>query len=70
MIRITLSIPEDTDKELENFAEREHVTKAEAMRRALALIKVSNQEAKKGRCLGVIDDRGDKPTVVAKLIGV
>lgn len=70
MVRVTLSIPEEVDKELEKFAEREHVTKAEAMRRALALIKVSNEQSKQGRELGVIQDSDGKLSVVAKLIGV
>lgn len=70
MVRVTLSIPAEIDKELEKFAEREHVTKSEAMRRALALIKVSNEQSQQGRELGVIQDKDGKLTVVAKLIGI
>jgi hypothetical protein len=70
MAKITLNVTDDVYEEIEAFARREGVTKTEAMRRILSLVKVSNREAKKGHSLGVITDEGGKPEVVAKLIGV
>jgi hypothetical protein len=69
-MRVTLTIPDDMDREIEAFAEREKVTKTEAMRRALALLKIANIEHGKGRSLGIVLDQNDKLTAIGKLIGV
>ncbi|PRY03783.1 ribbon-helix-helix protein, CopG family [Paraburkholderia sp. BL25I1N1] len=70
MAKLTLNVSDEVADEIEKFARREGVTKTEAMRRILSLVKVSNEESKKGRSLGVIQDHGGKLDVVAKLIGV
>ncbi|WP_233850457.1 hypothetical protein [Paraburkholderia sp. HD33-4] len=71
MAKLTLNVSDEVVTQIERFAEREGVTKTEAMRRILSLVKVSNEEASKGRSLGVIQDQADgKMAVVAKLIGV
>ena len=70
MAKLTLNVSDEVADEIEKFARREGVTKTEAMRRILSLVKVSNEEARKGRSLGVIWDHDGKLDVVAKLIGV
>ncbi|MGV7245532.1 ribbon-helix-helix protein, CopG family [Caballeronia sp. M23-90] len=70
MAKITLNVSDDVYDEIEKFADREGVSKTEAMRRILSLAKVSNEESRKGRSLGVIDDREGQMNVIAKLIGV
>jgi hypothetical protein len=69
-MRITLTIPEDIDREIEAFAERERIGKPEAMRRALNLLKIANQEHRRGRSLGIVLDEHDKLTAIGKLLGV
>ena len=69
-MRVTLTIPDDMDREIEAFAEREKISKSEALRRALALLKIANAEHSKGRSLGIIIDQNDKLTAIGKLIGV
>lgn len=70
MAKLTLNVSDEVSDEIEKFARREGVTKTEAMRRILSLVKVSNDEAKRDRSLGIIQDHGGKLEVVAKLIGV
>jgi hypothetical protein len=70
MAKLTLNVSDEVADEIEKFARREGVTKTEAMRRILSLVKVSNEESKKGRSLGVISDHDGRLDVVAKLIGV
>ncbi|MFX1675223.1 ribbon-helix-helix protein, CopG family [Paraburkholderia sp. A2WS-5] len=70
MAKLTLNVSDEVADEIEKFARREGVTKTEAMRRILSLVKVSNDEARKGRSLGVIMDHDGKLDVVAKIIGV
>ncbi|KVD26434.1 ribbon-helix-helix protein, CopG family [Burkholderia ubonensis] len=70
MQKLTLNVSDEVADEIEKFARREGVTKTEAMRRILSLVKVSNEEAKKGRSLGIIADQGGHLNVVAKLVGV
>ncbi|RQZ27475.1 ribbon-helix-helix protein, CopG family [Burkholderia sp. Bp9090] len=70
MQKLTLNVSDEVAEEIEKFARREGVTKTEAMRRILSLVKVSNEESKKGRSLGVIRDHDGKMDVIAKLIGV
>jgi hypothetical protein len=70
IVRVTLTIPEEMDNQIEEFARRERIGKPEAMRRALNLIKIANQEHEKGRSLGIVIDENNKLTAIGKLIGV
>ncbi len=69
-MRITLTIPEEMDAEIAQFARREGIGKPEAMRRMLNLVKVANREHEKGRSLGIVIDENNKLTAIGKLIGV
>ena len=69
-MRVTLTIPDEMDQEIQVFADREKIGKTEAMRRALALLKIANAEHVKGRSLGIVIDQNDKLTAIGKLIGV
>ncbi|WP_157658105.1 ribbon-helix-helix protein, CopG family [Burkholderia ubonensis] len=70
MSRISLTISEDANKEIEALAKRENITKAEAMRRALSLVKIANKAHKDNQSLALIREDGANFQVVAKLIGV
>ena len=70
MQKPTLNVTPEVVEEIDLFAGREGITRTEAMRRILSLVKVSNQEHDRGRSLGVIRDQDGKLDVVAKLIGV
>jgi hypothetical protein len=69
-MRLTITIPDETDNEITTFAAREKITKPEAMRRVLNLVKIANEEHAKGRSLGVVVDKDDKLTAIGKIIGV
>jgi hypothetical protein len=69
-MRLTITIPDETDSEIAAFAAREKITKPEAMRRVLNLVKIANQEHARGRSLGVVIDEDNKLTAIGKLIGV
>jgi hypothetical protein len=70
MSRISLTISEEANREIQKLAERENITKAEAMRRALSLVKIANQAAKDHQSLALVREEGDNFRVVAKLLGV
>ncbi len=69
-MRITLTIPDEIDSQINEFARRERIGKPEAMRRALNLLKIANEEHSKGRSLGIVLDENNKLTAIGKLIGV
>jgi len=68
MAKLTLNVSDDVFNEIKEFAAREKVDEDEAMRRILSIVKVSNEEKKKGHSLGVINDKD--MSVIAKLVGV
>ena len=69
-MRISITIPEETDNEIAAYAAREKITKPEAVRRLLNVVKVSNQEHAKGRSLGVVVDEDNHLRAIGKLIGI
>ena len=69
-MRVTLTIPDEMEKEIKAFAAREGIAKTDAVRRALTLLKIANQEHQKGRSLGIVADNGTELTAIGKLVGV
>jgi hypothetical protein len=65
-----ITIPDELDKELATFADREGITKAEAFRRALNLVKVANNAHGVGRSVGLVKDDGDKLTAIGLITGI
>lgn len=70
MSRISLTISEEANREIEVLAKRENITKSEAMRRALSLVKIANKAHKDNQSLALVREDGSNIHVVAKLLGV
>ena len=56
MSRMTLELSDSFDEVLTNFATRNRVSRAEAVRRALAVLVLVEQETIKGRSLGIVEE--------------
>ena len=66
-VRLNLDITEKLNRELERLAEVTGSTKADVMRRGLALAKVAIDEQARGHKLGILDqDRN----VITEIVGV
>ena len=66
-VRLSLDVSEHLYKEIEHMAEETGSTKADILRRALALMKVAVDEKQKGHRLGILDkDR----KVLTEIIGL
>ena len=60
MPRMTLDLSDEVDQKLTDIAKQNGITKAEAMRRAFALLVVAYDENKKpGFSLGIVRERDD-----------
>ena len=69
-MRLTLDLSNEIDERLTAIADTNHISKAEVMRKAFALLAVADEEKKKGRSLGIIsEDKNHQMQVVAKVIG-
>lgn len=67
MTRMTVDLSNEVDDRLAEIARKSGISKAEAMRRAFALLSVAYDEKERGNSLAVVDDKM-KP--VARLVGV
>ena len=70
MSRVSLTISEEANREIQKLADRENITKAEAMRRALSLVKIANEAHQRHQALALVKEEGSNLQVVAKLYGV
>lgn len=72
MPRMTLDLSTEIDQALTDIARQSGITKAEAMRRAFALLAVAYDEKKKpGFSLGVVREREDHTLeAVCRVVGV
>ncbi|EOV0146987.1 hypothetical protein ACOIXN_004450 [Vibrio vulnificus] len=71
MPRYTVDISDKVVKDLDKFAKRNHISRAEAARRAFALLALAEAEADKGNELGIIHEGESKQLeVVARVVGV
>ncbi|MEM6603310.1 MAG: ribbon-helix-helix protein, CopG family [Pseudomonadota bacterium] len=66
--RLTLDLSEDTERKLEEITNQKGISKAEAMRRAFALLALAEDEDKKGNSLGIIDN--ETKQLICLLVGV
>lgn len=68
MSRMTVELSDEVEKRLTEIANRRGITKAEALRRAFALLQVADEEEREhGHRLALVD-KNFKP--VARLVGV
>ncbi|MGF6489174.1 hypothetical protein [Pseudomonas frederiksbergensis] len=60
MPRMTLDLSDEIDQALNDISRRRGITKAEAMRKAFALLVIADSEARKpGFSLGIVRERED-----------
>lgn len=67
MSSMIIDLSDEVDNRLSEIARKSGISKAEAMRRAFALLSVAFDQKERGNQLAVVDDKM-KP--VARLIGV
>lgn len=73
MTRLTLDLSEEIDEHLTQIARKKGISKAEAMRRAFALLVVADRENSKGNgCgLGIVKESPDgKLEAVGRVVGI
>ena len=71
MRRMTLAMSDSVDDELAEFARTNRVSKAEAIRRAVAVLALARQQRAKGRSLGIVqEDENHQLRAVARVVGV
>ena len=73
MARLTLDLSPEIDNSLTEIAERYGITKAEAMRRAFALLSVADSEKRKGKgfSLGIVrENEQHELEAVGRVVGV
>jgi metal-responsive CopG/Arc/MetJ family transcriptional regulator len=72
MPRYTVDLADQMIKDLDKFAESQCISRAEALKRALALLQIANTEREAGNELGVIrrDKDSQEPRVISRIAGV
>lgn len=71
MNRMSVNLSPEMESLIEETSKREGITKAEVIRKAFALLQISESEKKKGRAIGVIsEDSNHEMRVVGKIIGL
>lgn len=72
MPRLTVDLSAEIDLRLTAIAKKEGISKAEAMRRAFALLSVADQEKAKGNSLGIVreDPNSHQLTILGRVVGL
>ncbi|MBU2709341.1 ribbon-helix-helix protein, CopG family [Zooshikella marina] len=72
MPRLTLDLSDEVNKELDRIAKANCISKAEAMRRAFALLAVAESEKKRGNSLGIVreDPNSHHLEALGRVVGV
>ena len=71
MNRMSVNLSPDMESLIDETSKKDGITKAELIRKAFALLQISENEKKKGRSLGVItEDQNHDMRVIGKIIGL
>lgn len=70
MARISVTISPEMDELIEKVSRTHNISKANAIRRAFALLQISEEQLAKGRELGIIKEDSDGLKAVGKIIGL
>lgn len=72
MPRFTIDLSTEIDQKLTEISRKEGITKAEAMRRAFALLAVAEQEKSKGNSLGIVREVAGSHELqaIGRIVGV
>ena len=65
MPRLIVDLSSEIDSRLASIAQRQGISKAEAMRQAFALLSVADQETAKGNSLGIVREDPDRHELMA-----
>lgn len=71
MPRLTVDLSAEIDSRLTEIARRHCISKADAMRRAFALLAVADSETTKGNSLGIVREKSDHTLeALGRVVGV
>ncbi len=72
MPRFTVDLSKEIDTRLTAIAQKEGITKAEAMRRAFALLSIADHEKEKGNSLGIVRENPNNHELqaIGRVVGV
>lgn len=72
MPRLTVDLSNEIDTRLTDIAQREGISKAEAMRKAFALLSIAVEETAKGNSLGIVRENPENHELRAlgRVVGV
>ena len=72
MPRLTLDLSKEIDARLTEIAQKEGISKAEAMRKAFALLSVAVDESSKGNSLGIVRENPEDHQLqaIGRVVGV
>ena len=71
MRRLSFDMTAEIEQVLDEFADKQQVTKGEALRRAIGLLSIAQEQKQKGNCLAVArEGEDDKLEPIGKIVGV
>jgi hypothetical protein len=72
MPRLPVDLSKEIDARLTEIAQKEGISKAEAMRKAFALLSVAVEETAKGNSLGIVreDPENHKTEVLGRIVSL
>lgn len=72
MNRMSVNLSPEMESLIEETAKADNISKAEVIRKAFALLQISESEKKKGRSIGIISEdlSSHEMKVVGKIIGL
>lgn len=70
MPRYTVDLSQQVIDNLDKFAESQHISRADALKRALALLAIADKEQAQGNELGIVKREGEELKVVARIAGL
>lgn len=72
MPRLTVDLSKEIDARLTAIANKEGISKAQAMRKAFALLSVAEQESAKGNSIGIVreDPNNHELQAIGRVVGI
>ena len=71
MSRMSVNLSPEMEALLDSISQKDGIPKAEVVRKAFALLQISETEKRKGRELGIIkEDSQHEMRVVGKIVGI
>ena len=72
MPRLTVDLSNEINTRLTEIAQKEGITKAEAMRKAFALLSVAEKEKARGNSIGIVREKENSHELqaIARVVGI